>query len=257
MAGTRRGRDRQEESDAFEAANPFLTRVETTLEVVLVEDEDWGECSDDYEWGSDHYGWGSEYYDWEGPALIPTPHVEQDGEDVPFFVEDFYPMPVISFAEEIETPIGDLEAETDDDDADISMSEYGFGAYSEEDEESDMGAFALNGDEILEFDVENYYYEYLEPGMEMGGVSFEIDYMVLGGSGQVGVALFDYHGDKEDGPVEAMSGSLSEGDTGSLEVDALNGMLFEEAIIYVDGSIEVAITGISVVTNFDGGMFET
>ena len=92
--------------------------------------------------------------------------------------------------------------------------------------------------------------------MDMGGVSFEVDYMVLGGSGQVGLALFDYNCEEEEGAgdVDVMSGLLSTGDSGSFTANAAEGTLFDEALIYVDGSIQVAITGISVVTNFEGDL---
>ena len=97
---------------------------------------------------------------------------------------------------------------------------------------------------------------------DQGGVSIEVAYIVMGGSGQIGLALFDYDYEEEmyflesEGPegVEVMSGFLSTGDSGSFMANAMPGTLFDEAIVYVDGSIQVAITGINVVTNFEGDL---
>ena len=238
--GTRRGAQRQAESDAFEAANPFLTRVETTFEVVRIEDE-WSEHCD--------------------PDTVPAPLVEQDGQEVMFDVDDFDPGSEISFAEDIETPIGELETDGEEY-SELSMSDYGFGVASDGDDE-EMDEFTLNDDETLEFDIYALMRrEFVEEGegTDQGGVSFEVEYMVLGGNGQIGLALFDYNYEKEmlaieeegAGDVEVMSGFLSTGDSGSFKATAMDGTLFEEAIVYVDGSLQVAITGISVVTNFEG-----
>lgn len=243
--GTRRGGDRRAESNAFEAANPFLKRVETTLEVERSDEPFIEECVVE----EDHEG---------AEPGVPAPAVKQDGVPVDFFTDDFEPVsPNLSFASEIITPIGELEGESDDEDVDISMSDYGFGVYSDEDGEDDMGAYALNGDEYLDFDIRNYddRKEMDGPGSETGGVSFEIEYVVLSGSGQVGIELSDFSEEKEkDGPssVEAMSEFLSAGDTGRLEATVMDGTFFDEAIVYVDGSIQVGILGISVITNFEG-----
>ena len=245
--GTRRGAQRQAESDAFEAANPFLTRVETTFEVVRVEDEWSKHC------GSEEFEWGT----------VPAPLVEQDGQEVMFYVDDFDPGSEISFADDIEAPIGELETGGDGE-SELSMSDYGFGVASEADDE-EMDEFALNDDEYLEFEIWTGYDEWEGPAMDMGGVSFEVDYMVLGGSGQIGLALLDYGYEKEmlaieeegSGDVEVMSGFLSTGDSGSFEANAMDGTLFDEAFVYVDGSLQVAITGISVVTNFEGDFLAT
>lgn len=251
--GTRRGGDRREESNAFEAANPFLKRVETTLEVERSDEPFIEECVA----LEDHEG--------DEPG-VPAPAVKQDGVPVDFFTNGFEPVsPDLSFVEVIFTPIGELEASNGGDDEDISMSEYGFGVFSGEDDESededDMGAYALNGDEYLDFDIRNYddRKEIDGPGSETGGVSFEIEYVVLSGSGQVGIELSDFSEKKEkDGPgsVEAMSGFLSAGDTGRLEATAMDGAFFDEAIVYVDGSIQVGILGISVITNFEGSLLD-
>ena len=275
MAGTRRGRDRQEESDAFEAANPFLTRVETTLEVVPVEMEE-EQC------------W------WEPPTHDVL--VTQDGQEVP---SDANPMGTpfgFSTSYGVYTPIGDLMAGGDFDEwgkgsdwghgsdsgePELSLSDYGFGVWSDDEEvfpegplslhieeedgpEINMAAIGLNDDETLEFDLFGDRY-FDGPYYEMGGVSFEIDFVVLGGSGQVGVALSDYYdgpskivsfGEGDDGMIEVLSDFLSEGDTGSLTANAMGEDLFQMAEVFVDGSLVVGITGISVVTNFAGDMFD-
>ena len=267
--GTRRGAQRQAESDAFEAANPFLKRVETRLEVELVENEEWGNGS------------ASDLWDWCEEEFMPVPKVTQDGQELEFFSNVYSgPLPGMSTANYIETPIGELEAEDSYGYAEISMSEYGFGVISEGmyaeptfyleegPMEVDMDDFALNDDEYLEFDIfarrsKMSVEEEGEP-TEQGGVSFEVEYMVLGGSGQIGLALFDDNYEEEmyflesEGPdgVEVMSGFLSTGDSGSFMANAMPGTLFDEAIVYVDGSIQVAITGINVVTNFEGGFFD-
>ena len=267
--GTRRGAQRQQESDAFEAANPFLARVDTRLEVELADADEWGfGSSESFPWG---HGSDPDEFDWDDVDPIPdvpVARVTQDGEEVPFYDGGNQEWPGFSTTSYIYTPVGELEAEADDEDAEISMSEYGFGVLSYDEEEdlydvlhgssTDMGAFALNDDEILDFDVylpegPGLLLEHEGDGPDQGAVSFEIEYMVLGGSGQLGLQLSGYSGEEEDPAMaEFLSGGLSEGDTGTLSGNLEDGPFFDEGEVFVSGSLQVAIVGITVTTNFEG-----
>ena len=258
MAGTRRGRDRQEESDAFEAANPFLTRVNTTLEVERVEESPFE---------PNIIGPGPQnLLIPQGPEGALYPKVTQDGQDVPFSVLGLFPdSPNESFAIGIETPIGLLFAtdDLDPDDgggifsADLTLTEDGFGVLTDGDDEDTF--FTLDDDEGLVF--------FVGPGgpgpvpvlpfLFGGGVEFEVDYMVTGGSGMLEIVMegFDI---LEDGYfIETdTSNALGAGDTGSFSGNLDNGGLFEAAGVGVTGSLEVVITGINVKTNFSGEFFD-
>ena len=214
--GTRRGAQRQAESDAFEAANPFLKRVDTTFEVGE------GEAPDE-----------------------PVPLVEQDGQEIESFGGLTQIEPGLAFSGGIDTQVGVLFASTNAEGPwSLSLSEFGFGVASEQD--GDGSEFALNDDEFIGFDARN-----IQGVDDTGIVSFEVSYMVLGGSGQLGIDLFNY---VEEPPefTSASTGPLNAGDSGSLQTDAMQGLLFDDVVIFVEGTLEVAITGINVVTNFEG-----
>ena len=255
--GTRRGQQRQQESDAFEAANPFLTRVNTRLEVERTEEP----------FEPDNIGFQIQQVEEEEPGLL-FPRVTQDGAPGEVDVVDFWPLePSFSTAFAVETPVGFMfsldgfqQGPGNLFNSSVSMTDYGFGVISDEEfEEGDEeGAFALDEDELLAFIISDQLFG---PGdafdgydYPIGGVKIGLDYMVLGGSGALEVFLLD---DDEAGRSEtpdAASGPLSEGDTGSL--DASLDDLFFGGVIGVSGSLEVAIVGIDVKTNFAGSLVD-
>ena len=168
----------------------------------------------------------------------------------------------------------------------LSLSENGFGvAQTEEiygpqylgpqalledeyDEiEEEGNDFALDGDEIIFFQIPYFFQEkiveeeFLEEGdefNEIGGTGFAIDYKVLGGSGTVEIGLFDFDEGLAEEPQVLASGTGSGGsarrrgaEDNRVEAEMSDGDLFEMAGIRVTGDLEIAVTGISINTNFD------
>ena len=249
MAGTRRGAERKQNSDAFEAANPFLTRVDTRIEVAPREED-------------------------EGPKK-PVKNekfevrVIEDGVEVDGFVnvDNGRVGPVRTLADEVETPVGELDAADFFDGPPraikVVLSEEGFGVGRKGEAQGgplENEHYALDGGESLEFDV--------QPGGGgpfvvfpdfYGGTDFGVDFKVLEGSGSVEITLLQ---ESEGLPIwvgSGGSGSVSgDGSTGSVDADLLPGAgLFDYAVIEVTGDLMVSITGIDVTTNFSGmGIFE-
>ena len=264
--GTRRGAQRQAESDAFEEANPFLTRVNTTLEV---------ERSDEPFEPDDNLGDVIQIQALvqevvEDPLGLLVPKVTQDLQPADVDVVDFWPLaPDISSAFAIETPVGFLLGINDIDDdgpglfsSAVSMTDYGFGVISEEDQ-GDESTFALDGDEGLFFIFADDFFdiEVDEDGpfegydYPVGGIQVGVDYMALGGAGEVELFLFGGLGPEGlDAPVST-SGQVSEGDGGSFEGN-LGGDLVFAALVTTTGSLEVALTGINLKTNFAGSLVD-
>ena len=236
--GTRRGAQRQAESDAFEAANPFLTRVDTRIEVA---ERDGDHC---------------------GPEKFEV-LVTQDGEEVDGYVDDDRVGPVRTLADEVETPIGTLEASDLFDGPPraikVILSEEGFGVGRKGDGRDGLETedFALDGGEALEFYVgpngEGFLVAFEGEYYPMGGTDFGVDFTVLGGSGTVEILL----GQDDDIPLLVGGGGSGlvsgDGTMGSVDADLFDGAgLFDLVRVEVTGDLMVAITGIDVTTNFEG-----
>lgn len=250
--GTRRGSQRKDDSNAFEAANPFLTRVKTTLEVERIEEEP-------PEQGNQII----QLLDEEDDLSFLVPKVTQNGEldefDIDLFVVEG---PEFSVAGAIETTVGalfstdgfaegpELFGETV-----MILSDDGFGVAA--DEEDDNNIFTLNDDEKLVFvlgDGEEDGGEGLFFAPLFGGVEVEVGYMVVDGSGQIEIDLFTEEREEGPGDAEAMTGFLTAGATGSFDASVED--LFGLAAIGVTGSLQVVVTDITVTTNFVGSVFD-
>lgn len=165
----------------------------------------------------------------------------------------------------------------------LSLSENGFGVAQsegmemyaipmlldeplEEPEEMPGGNdYALDGEELLVFEAP--FFKFMGPieviphmdgefgpKPEFGLTGFGIDFTVLNGQGSVEMALIDFDSDDEE-PMffsQAASGSSRRTSDGNLEADLQNGDTFDVALIRVTGSLEIAVTGIDVSSNFDG-----
>ena len=236
--GTRRGAQRQAESDAFEAANPFLTRVDTRIEVA---ERDGDHC---------------------GPEKFEV-LITQDGEEVEGYVNDRRVGPVRTLANEVETPIGEIEASDQFDGPPaaikVVLSEEGFGVGRLGEAQGGPLTeehFALDGGESLEFFIGPGGGPVVAFGGEyypMGGTDFGVDFKVLAGSGTVEIILAQdddiplWVGDGSSGLVSGV------GTTGSVDADLTGeGDLFDLVRVQVTGDLMVAITGIDVTTNFEG-----
>ena len=240
---TRRGAERQAESNAFEAANPFLTRVDTRIETVRDEDT---------------------------PRRVFEAEVTQDGEEVESFTNGARPSPFGTSARNVETPVGILRGDDEDDGGvRLLLTGRGFGVDNREDR--DRRDRELNDEESLIFRIR--VPEGDGPGdrfdgpesdyFEMGGFEFGVDFLVRDGRGTVEIELIDYDRlmrdirEERDGPEtvgEASSGIVSGRRTeGSVEADVDSEAFFDVAIVTVTGDLEVVITGIDIQTNFAGG----
>ena len=117
----------------------------------------------------------------------------------------------------------------------------------------------LDGDEGLVFFIESGPRgpAPVLPFIFEGGVEFEVDYMVVGGSGALEIVMTGF-GILEGGPfIETdTSGFLSAGDTGRFSGSLNNSNLFDAAGVGVTGSLEVVVTGINVKTNFEGNFVD-
>lgn len=255
--GTRRGGDRKTESDAFEAANPFLTRVDTRIEVAPKEED-------------------------EGPKKKGPPEpfdiiVTEDGEVVESYVSVDRAGPSRTLTNGVETPIGSLDGVDEGHNGPpprekLVLSEHGFGVAIKGEGPGggnglDTEDFALDDDEALQFFITPFG---LAPAIEgfgegehyyPGGTDFGIDFTVLDGSGTVEIHLLEafpfFKGplDLEEAFVlgSATSGTVSgEGTTGSLDADPMMDYVFNAAFITVTGDLQIGVTGIDVTTNFEG-----
>lgn len=99
---------------------------------------------------------------------------------------------------------------------------------------------------------------------DMGGVSLDIDYKVLAGTGLIKIELIDYDAlpraeGEDDGSFEfeVLVGGRRDAREGTLEAEMPDDMsAFDVAIITVEGEdLEVTLTGLSLVTNSEGMEF--
>lgn len=165
----------------------------------------------------------------------------------------------------------------------LSLSENGFGVAQSEDmdvhtiprlldepiegpeEMSGGNDYALDGEELLVFEgpfsgIPVGFIPYMEDefghGPDFGLTGFGIDFTVLNGQGTVEMALIDF-GSYDEEPMffsQAAAGTSRRTSDGSLEADLQSGDTFDVALISVTGTLEIAVTGIDVSSNFDGWM---
>lgn len=257
---SRRREQKQQEKEDFLEQNPELITYETRFEVVPVEKEE--ETSK------------------KGGGEKPTRYeveITQDGEELEYDVGRIKGDRDLTQVRYVESEAGDLSPGYQFGPEDgppqkisdvLTLSEYGFGISQASGKGGPDGAkkgegddreppstqdFALDGDEVLVFQAPRSIVTDLQDSREaerdLGNIEFGIDYTVLGGRGTVEIILVDYDGEET---VEGASGFLRAGQDGSLDVEMPEGT-YEEARISVTGNLEIAIVGIDVTSNTDGG----
>ncbi len=149
----------------------------------------------------------------------------------------------------------------------ITLSDRGFGVFSENDVPLE-NTYVLNNGEALGFEVNDSFcpsFITLNGGFMTNGITdLLIEYEVLNDEAGTITLEFDnaappllHLGNGPLGPTPPEVVNIatgSENSTGFIEVDAPYGMPFGGWEFTVDGDVNVAVTGISYGTNFDGGI---